>query len=395
MQLPENSIGISDILGHGECPRRMTYGMRRHTGEGQQSDVGTPEATTYYGSALHEALEACEEGWSDADAVQRAVDKYGHALSPEDVDLLHADIATYHDRDVSGMTTVASEEDMRVPLFVHEGEQIWFRFKLDRLYRSISIPSSFVHVDYKSSAHPKRESEIHADLQLWAYNWAIHEYEPECEDLLQLYEALRYGQVPTRKTPEQRDQIKRWLIGRVIGILNDEDWQEDGLLAPRWNKWCKWCPIMESCSVVDQLTEFALVQIAALAPEEKVGRKTVVALAKPKLPVYTAKLEEVRQAVGVLERFADSVKELLRELPAEERATLGFELRGRKGSKFSPEAAALLHERLGSRFYELVKITKSGLESNIAEDPDLLSWALGLAEETAGTASVVPAREAA
>ena len=392
MKLPLNAIGITDVLAYRDCPRRMSYGMRRHTGVGQQSDERTPEAgswATAYGSAIHDAIQAVEDGYSPENAIQVAWNHHGHALEPGDIDLLRADLETYMRRDFPGTLTRASEDEFRVPLLEHEGETIYFRFKLDRLYERADAPGVFIHVDYKSSKHPKSEKEVHEDLQLWSYNFGIHEVFPECEELHQFYDQLRYGQVPTRKSAAQREQIREWLQRQVIAILEDDDVRVDGLYKPRKNRWCRWCPIMESCPVVDELTEFGLVEIASAAPQEKIGRKKVVQLAEEALPTYAAQLDDVREAIGVLERFRDAVTALVKEMPEDRRRELGFETRERTNQVFSREAALALLERLGpDRFAEIAKITKSGLESNLAEDPELLAWALQLAEPVAGATTL-------
>lgn len=394
MELPDNAVGITDLLAYHECGRRFSYGMRRHTGVGLQSDAETPEAgsyATFYGSAIHRVIEEVEQGANDADALQAAWGQYGHALDPEDLDLLRADLEVYRARDAAGVRTIAVEDEFRVPLFKHKGEQIWFRFKLDRLYERLDAPGNFIHVDYKSSKHAKSEAEVHKDKQLWAYNFGIHEFWPEVERLNQLYDQLRYGQVPTSKNAEQREQMREWLIRSTTAVLNDEDWQDDGLLPPRKNDWCAWCPIMESCPIIGQLTEFALLEIETLAPTEKEGRKTVLNLDESLLPEYVERLEDAKQAIRVLERFRDEVNSLIKRMPEDERLDLGYKLRGRKARIYTPAHLRELHEALGSSFYDLVSVTKSSLESNLADDPETLAWALDLALEVAGAESVIKA----
>lgn len=407
MELPDNSIGITDLLAYRECARRMSYGMRRHTGRAAQSDQEMPEANIAgavwarsYGSAIHTAIEAIEDGDSDDDAIQQTWNRYGRYLDPEDLDLLRDDLRIYRARDFAGTRTIAAEDEYRVPLFVHNGVQIYFRFKLDRLYERLDSPGDFLHIDYKSSKWAKSDAEVHSDLQLWSYNFGIHEFFPECERLHQFYDQLRYGQIPTRKTDKQREQIREWLIRQATAVLEDEAWQEDGLLEHSLNEWCPWCPILEGCPVVPKLTDFSLARIAALQPMraklKKDGTESKVQEATPldpsRIDEYAEQLPDVMRAKAVLERFESSVKAIVRDMPSERRAALGYELRGRKNRVFDAGAAQALHERLGPRFYELVKLTKSGLESNLAEDESLLEWALELAEEQAGAVSVVKAR---
>lgn len=379
----------------------MSYGMRRHVGRGQQSDQRTPEAwspATAYGSAIHHAIQATEDGYDDAGAVQQAWNEWGAHLNPEDLEMLHQDIATYRQRDFPNTRLIASEDEYRVPLFEHNGEQIFFRFKLDRLVERLDAPGVFLHVDYKSSSHPKSELEVHSDRQMWAYNWGIHEVFPEVDQLHQFYDQLKFGQVPTRKSAAQRLQIRDWMIARITAILEDDDYGDDGLLRPTYNQWCPWCPIMESCAVVPQLTDFALTRIAALAPQRPKKKKDGtdskkmenVPLDPARLGEYVKQLEKSKRARQVIERFEKAVKEIIRDLPEQDRAKLGYKLQTRNNNTFPPRAAEALHEALGERFYELVTITQAGLERNIVEDDDLLAWALGLAEKEAGTPAVVP-----
>lgn len=390
MQLPDDSIGISDILGYRECPRRMSYGMRRHSGKGAQDDTRTPEGSNQgaqYGSAIHEAIAAVEEGYPHEKAIQIAWDKYGRKLRPSDLALLNEDLITYHARDFPNTRTISSEEDLRVPLLVHDGRQVYFRFKLDRLYERVDAPGTYIHVDYKSSRWARSEQEVHEDLQMWAYNFAIHEYFPECERLIQVYDQLRYGQFQTRKNDVQRAQMRNWLEINVRAILDDEDVRDDGLLRPSFNKWCPWCPVMESCDVVGQLTDYAATRIDALAPTVKEGRRKVTKVEPGKLEEYTAEFDKVRTAIAVLERFQSTVKdELLRELPDEELAALGYELAERSNTVFEPDAVERLYEALGPEFFSVAKITKSKLEAALKEDPDLLEWALEQGTKVAGTA---------
>lgn len=392
MKLVDDAVGISDLIAHRECPRRMSYGFRRHITGGGQSDRLTPESgspATAYGSAIHYCIAAVEDGSDDGSAIAGAFSIYGDMLEPADRDRLQADLNIYRARDFPGTRTVASEDDARVPLFKYKGRQIYFRFKLDRLYELIDVPGWFIHVDYKSSAHPRTLKEVDEDLQLWAYNWGIHEYFPECQDLSQFYDQLRYGQLPTRKNDVQRTQIKAWLIDAATNLLEDEDVQPDGLHAHNFNRWCPWCPILESCPVVADLTDFALTRIAALAPAEKRGRSTVIELHVPRAAEYAHELERVKVARAVLKRFDDSVRDMLKEMPTERREELGYETRERGATVFTPDALQSLHDTLGDRFYRVAGITKTNLQAELADDEATLGWALSLGEHVAGPTTLV------
>ena len=384
MKIPNNSIGISDMLAHRDCPRRMSYGMKRHTGIGLQSDDATPEAGSYatdYGSAIHQAIEELENGATPEDAIAAAWKVWGHRLGPSDIDRMRTDLETYQTRDIKRVRTLASEDEFRVPLFVHPVYgQIYFRFKLDRLYERLDSPGNFVQVDYKSGRWAKSNAEVQEDLQMWAYNWGITEFWPECRNLVQVYDQLNYGQEVTRKSDVQREQIREWLIQTATAVLDDDQVRDDGLLKPRLNRWCAYCPIMESCPVITELTDFALIEIEALAPAEKVGRKTVVSVDRDHIEEYLERMDQAKQAITVLERFTDAVKDLIKGMPEEDRMAAGYKMKPRKKTSFTLEARRQLHERLGDDFYDLAGITKSGLESLLGDDKETLEWALALAD---------------
>lgn len=399
MRLTDDAIGITDLIAHKECPRRMSYGMRRHAPGGGQSDRQTPEAgspATAYGSAIHDCIAAVEAGESDRSAIVEAYERWNRWLEPGDADRLLADLDIYRARDFPGTRTVAVEDELRVPLFTYKGTLIYFRFRLDRLYELLNVPGEFIHIDYKSSAHPRSAAEVDADLQMWAYNWAIHEYFPECRSLSQFYDQLRFGQIPTRKNDTQRRQIKDWLIMQTILVIEDDSEQPDGLLDYSFNQWCPWCPVMESCGVVGELTDFALTRIAALAPAEKQGRATVLQLDWARAGEYADELPRVRAARAVLKRFDESVAGMVKEMPSERRERLGYETRERGATVFSPDAVRQIHDSVGDdAFYRSVKLTKTALASELADDEATLGWALSLGQNVAGPTILVPRKDAA
>jgi len=362
MKLPSDSIGVTDVRSFRECPRRFAFGMQRHTEAGEH-----PEATTTanaYGSAIHEAIAFAEEHEAtDDQAIQAGFSKYASYLEPDDLQRMKDDMLTYRARDYTGVRTVAVEKEVRVPLFVHNGTQIYFRAKLDRVYQRLDNPSVFVHVDYKSSRHPMTDADVHSDVQMWAYNWLIHEFWPECSTLVQVYDQLRFGAVPTRKSAEQRSQIKGWLIAEITAILDTED------MEPKINDWCGWCPIAESCPAVKRASDWTAAKIQALDPIQDA----------PSLEPYVELMEEVGQARKLLERYENSVRDVLKMLPDARRAELGYELRERRSTFWPPEALRAAHELLGDDFYGLVKVTKTAVEQH--PDAALL---LPLAEEQQG-----------
>jgi CRISPR/Cas system-associated exonuclease Cas4 (RecB family) len=371
MQLPDNSVGISDVLQYRLCPERFAFDMQRWSAEGEAPEAENPNNA--YGSAIHLAIATSEEGSSDEQAIQAAVDRYGRWLDLDDLDLLAEDLDNYHDRDYAGVRTVASEENVKVPLFEWNGEIIYYRFTLDRLYQRIASPEFFVHLDYKSSKWRKSEEEVHKDLQLWAYNWAIFEHWPEVEQLTQIYDQLRFGRVQTRKNAHQREEIKRWLVKQITSILQADE------VKPKFNEWCPWCPIMESCPAPKRTSEFARARIEALSPSGDVAG--ILATEPDRIAEFVEELEEIETARKCLQRFEESVKDVLKQLPTEKRRALGFTLYPSSKDTWRPEALRAVHAQVGDDFYLLVKMTKSNISRFYGKDKAAAEKVLQFAEK--------------
>lgn len=388
------SVGISDLIANRECPRRAAYGSRRHIGVGMQSTSTTPEAgspATWYGSCIHDAVEASEDGLSDETAIELAWAKWGHALEPGDLALLKDDMALYHERDATNVRTVLSEGEIIVPLTeMPDGRPIFFRGRIDRLYESLDRPGYFIHRDYKSSKWIKSQEEVDNDQQMWAYNWALCDYFPEIEELHQELDFLKGGIVPTGKTPEEREQMREWLAisARNYFAVREGEMEPDGLPAPRKNDWCPWCPILESCQIVPHLSDWALSRINALRPPSmKDGDSsefTEAMEAVTPIDEYMAQYDDAKLAIKVLKRYEDSARALVHDMSEEERDRLGFELRGRSNSFIPVPARSALYEALGhDRFMELAGITQEKLKTAFA-DEEQREWALSLVEKRAG-----------
>lgn len=378
MHLPEHAIGVTDILAYRDCPARFELGMRRHTEAGEHPQAQGPN--TAYGSAVHDAIAHIgEHDSSDEEAVQVAFDRYAKWLEPSDLDRMVQDLDTYRRRDYLGVRTVSIEREFRLPLFVHETEgPIYFRGRVDRLYQRLDNPSVFVVVDYKSSRYALSEQEVHSHLQVTGYDWAIREEYPECEELVIVIDQLRHGAIPTRRTHAQREGFKAWAERQIRAIINDTE------LAPTHNQWCPWCPLLESCGVIPQLTEYALDEIAVLAPAEKTGRRTEVRLDPARFGRYTDELERVGQARRALERFEESVRGALREMPDARREELGYEIDQQNVDVFPPEAVRAAHEILGDDFYAAAGLTKAGLGRALTEEDERLELVLAMAERRPG-----------
>jgi hypothetical protein len=220
VKLPNNEVGISDILQWRDCAARMEFGMRRHT-QGDPPESWSP--ANAYGSAVHDAIEQLEDGATEDEAVQYAFGRYSKWLEPGDVSLLYDDLRLYVERDEIGVRTIVAEQDHRFPLFEYKGETIFFRFRLDRLYQRLDDERMFIGIDYKTSKWAKSQAEVDEDLQMWAYNVGIFEFladvYPEIEDpqLVQVYDQLRYGRASAsaRRSSTPSGSASTWSSSRT------------------------------------------------------------------------------------------------------------------------------------------------------------------------------------
>lgn len=364
MDLPGNAVGISDIKDYRECPTRMELGMRRHTILPDGSKDEPPEHrnwTNAYGSAVHDGINFIEvDGLTNDEAVTRVWEEWGNFLDPEDIDLLREDFNTYRGGTPLGFRLVAAEAEYKVPLCVIGGVQYYFRFRLDALYQSMTNPSLFFHRDYKSSKWRRTPAEVHKDVQMTSYNWGIFEMFPECETLLQNYEQLRFGNVPTSRNDDQRRQIKEFLIEMVVKIINDEK------MEPKQNDFCRYCPLIMTCSVTERSVGYWKGTLAILAPMTKEGRKTKIDFGDESDEVDHLIKEILPRAIQTqkhLELFIDRAKDLIQKMPSEERERLGWRTVARKSKTLDASGLARIHEVFGSVFYNMVKLTRRDVEA--------------------------------
>lgn len=375
MKLPNNEIGISDIVGYRECPQRFVFGMRRHVELPERLQLEPnerdepPESTNWtnaYGSAIHEAIHLVEQDHvSHEKAIEATMLKYGTYLDPDHMRMLREDLALFERRRVLGVTLVGTEMELRVPLFVHPTEgQIFFRFRLDAVHRLIANPSVFLHRDYKSSAWQKTAAEVHKDPQMWAYNWAIHEYFPECVTLLQTYDQLRYGEEPTTKNDQQRRDMKLWLIDMVKIIIADNTFK------PKINDFCRYCALVLTCREPRRAAAATRGMLAALAPLTKDGRRVRVEFAEEAFEIedlIESELPKLMQTRKHIEHVEKALKAALEKMSQEERERLGWRLRDRKTRTISTDGLRELHAHMGDTFYEIVKLPITRLEDLIGK----------------------------
>lgn len=385
MDLPDDSIGVSDLLDWAECPRRMSYKLRRFgpAGEPPESAINP---TKLFGAAVHDAIEFIEAtGASNDEAIQHITSNGHRWMDLEVVEEIKADLDVHRSRDKPlDWELIWNEREIRMPLMTFRGGRIYYRARIDRLYRHRRIVGLYWLRDSKTTRWRRTQRDVDEDKQMSAYDLSVRWLLPEVEELRISYDQLAFGEVWTERSDDDRRKITGWLKRSAIAVLEDEEYGPDGLLVPEFNQWCPYCPIMESCAVIPMLSDYALATIAKLAPERKDGRKVRPELDPDIFDVYVEQLDRVSTAKGVLERFEKSVKGKLRELPQAERERLGYRLSSKTFDVFSPEAMRAAHRLLGDSFYEIVSMSKEAVTRAVGSDKEKLDLIIGMADKRPG-----------
>lgn len=397
MKLPAHpqggvQVGISDILQWRDCAVRMEFGMRRHD-QGDPPESWSPENA--YGSAIHLCIAMLDDGATPDECAQAAFAEFKQWLDPSDISLLLEDMEKYLAREIVGVRTLLNEGEISIPLFTHPVVgKVWFRAKIDRLLQSLEDPAHLIHLDWKSSKWAKSHEEVSKDLQLWSYNLVIttwfEDLYPEVEGtrLEQLYDQLRYGQIPTSKGPDQRIQIRRWLITAITAIIDDE------VADPTFNEWCPWCPLKMDCPVVQhQLTDWALTRIAALMPRgEKLNkdgsvskRPGKVELDADRIGEYIELLPEVKRAARVLEAFDKELVGTMKQMADSDLHALGKRKTERSKRVFSSEAKRRIIEEVGlPTALMLFELSIAGVDRYFEGDKDTAERITSYADKQPG-----------
>jgi len=320
VKLPDNSLGVSDAVQWHECPKLFYQNMKRHT---LGHDVFQIQGISYplaYGNALHAAALAVvndPEIYID-DAVDLGWSEYSHHLEPKHHAELKKDVQIVIDRtrEASSLELVASEQDMSVPLFLGrdedeeiralDEEHVWYsyRFKIDALYRMKSNPTHYVIRDFKSTRRPIFQSDVDEMIQFTAYDYAVRELFPDCTDVTIWWDGVKQGEIFSSRTDTDRIRFVEWLRSTIVAILNTPDAQV--ATTPKMNQWCAYCPLLDSCEVVQYATTLALSTIA-----KQTGRIEVGDLPEQHVKQY----QESKNAEKVLKAYNEKVKRFLMEAP--------------------------------------------------------------------------------
>jgi hypothetical protein len=230
---------------------------------------------------------------------------------------------------------------------------------------------------------------------MWAYNWGIHEYFPECQQLLQTYDQLRFGEVQTTKNDEQRANMKQWLIDNVKIILADDTFK------PKVNDFCRFCPLVVTCREPRRMAKATQAKLSVLAPLTKEGRRVKVEFFTEGFEleeIIERELPQMIQTRKHLEHVEKALKAIIEQMPEAERERLGWRLQPRTTRVISGVGLRELHEQMGDSFYSLVSLPITRLEEHFGTPkkgevpPVELQIAPNHTEEVIGAPNVVPAK---
>lgn len=322
MRLPDNSLGISDALQFHRCPRLFTHNIRRFSeGEEPIYAAGQLSMPLAYGNAVHEgalAIVRNPEIYLD-DALDLAWAEWSHALAPEHHAELKRDLQTILDRtqEAPNLKLVAAEQDMKVPIYrgaadpdeqMGDEEAVWYhyRFKIDALYEDMDEPGHYVIRDFKSYRRKKWQSDIDEDDQFTAYSYGVKRMFGEAVQRVTVWcDQVKHegGEIFTTRTETEELAFEEFMRSQIRAVLHTP--YEELANRPRLNEFCSWCPILETCSVLDYATDFGLARIGDRAKELVPDAAS--------LADFHDTYKEAKLAIKALEAFKDRFEEAIKE----------------------------------------------------------------------------------
>lgn len=320
MKLPGNSLGISDAKQFEECPMLFYENMKRHSG------VEPAEYTGYsyplaFGNALHEAAELVVANDGEAyldDAVEHAWTRWGRHLPAESYEELRDDIKTVIDRSgvADNLELIAVEKDMKVSVFVGESDEkkqmldeehveYFYRFKIDALYRDRNDPGHFIIRDFKTVRRRRSQAEVDEDMQLTAYDFGIREMlGNEVTKVTIWYDQVKFQELFTSREEHDRQMFKGWITARIREILDVP--VEAVANTPKLNEYCSWCPLLETCGIIDKINDVHLAQIKALSGRVESAED---------LDSYIEKFDTAKNSMKALKEYTERISKFLKNNP--------------------------------------------------------------------------------
>ena len=319
MKLPGNSLGISDAKQFEACPMLFHENMKRHTAKSGRQDYEGYSPVLAFGNALHEAAEEIVamdgEIYLD-DAVERAWARWGRHVPNEMFEELVEDCKTViaRSQDAKNLELIACEEDHRVAVFVgekdpekqmldEENETYFYRFKIDALYRDKNDPSHFIVRDFKTVRKRRTQSEVDEDIQLTAYDYGVRElYGNQVKKVTIWYDQVKFEPLFTSRDNHDRRLFETWIISQIKQVLDAPE--EAVANTPKLNDHCAWCPLLESCGIVEIINDVHLAKIAARS-----GRIA----SETSMDEYVEVFQEAKQSIKALKEYEKRIGDWLKE----------------------------------------------------------------------------------
>jgi len=226
---------------------------------------------------------------------------------------------------------------------------IWFMGIIDWLGVDSQSDRILHVVDYKTNRVPPKVADLAGDVQLKAYAWLVREnyrkWMKQKPSIVVHLDAIKFHDIEMRYTDDELDEWQAWAEAVARTILRDEKGK------PQLNDGCGWCPIRNDCAVIKNLPlvgQQVAIREFGQSPEEMWKWRNDAAGVRKVLDgrmkeIDKALEEAVVQNGGALE-FADQI------WTVEQSFGNTVDSRG-------------LYERLGDRAFELLKTSKTAVET--------------------------------
>lgn len=325
MKLPENALGISDAKQFQDCPKLFHRNMLRHIrAEGAPDDslITQNSEILSYGSCVHDAalLVVQDPDIYIDDAVDAAWAKWSPYLQPRHHAELREDVGVIIERTKEteeNLELVCAEEDWKVPVFVGredgaldevKGEWYYYRFRIDALYRRKDDPTHYVIRDFKTTRRQRFQSDIDDDIQFTAYDYGVREALGEGVSQVTIwYDQIKHGEIFSSRDECDRIRFQEYIESTIKAVLDMP--VERVIDTFKLNEWCGWCPLLETCQVVDYANDLVKFELSQMSGNDFATIKDV----EP----YVERYKLSKQAVKTLEEYNSRIGEFLKNNPGD------------------------------------------------------------------------------
>ena len=321
MKLPDNSLGVSDSVQFHECPKLFYRNMARHLrapGAPDDQLIAQNSEILSYGSCVHDAALVVVQNpdvYLD-DAVDAAWRKWAPYLQPEHHAEMREDVKIVIDRTIEAqenLELVCAEEDWKVPVFVGEangsldeedGQWYYFRFRIDALYRRKDDPTHYVIRDFKTTRRQKFQSDIDEDMQFTAYEYGVRQaLGDSVESITIWYDQIKHGEIFSSRDETDRIKFQEYIESTIKAVLDMP--AEEVMDTFKLNQWCGWCPLLESCAVVNYANDLAMFEISQMSNQDPSKI--------PDISPYIERYERSKLAVKALEEYNSRMSDFLKK----------------------------------------------------------------------------------